>query len=333
MQYKHRGLNARATALSLLLVCLSSLRTSAQETQEWAASEMSHAQLMLDVVFGLQGADAARSQALLSEPLGVAGATGAAGNELGPTLPSSPTLGAAHSLLLAGSYAWGLVHLGARTAVSIASDDPAANASVATLSNTEVEAERAFHLADDTEVSWALGLILPTSNGHEPEDDLSAESPQLTQATHDPSDRHAALSEAAAAARGFEDGALFRAERIGLIPKIRLLYEHEGFRVESYIKLENLLSTRTAPHHRYLGELVVAGFYGYDVIHDITLGVRFWSNVLLERTQDTNLVCEPQLRVQRGPIQGLLGALIPLVNRPNTPTGLTGLRLAAAALF
>lgn len=77
----------------------------------------------------------------------------------------------------------------------------------------------------------------------------------------------------------------------------------------------------------------MGGFYGYDVIKAITLGVRLWTNVLLEKTEKTNLICEPQVQIHGAHIQGLVGALMPLVQRPNAPTGLTGLRLAAAALF
>lgn len=289
------------------------------------------AQLMVDVVFGLQPVASEHRLAAVVAPFTASGA-----GEMAQIAPTPVTLGATQSLLFAGLYAIDeTLHLGARTAVTLASGVPTSDGAygaMAALSNVELEGEHLIRLAPNTEASIGLGMILPTAQGHEPEDDLIAE--QLGQeSVADLTALHGELSEAAAATRGFEDGALFRAERLGLIPKIHIAHHNARLRLESHVKLENLLSVRAAPHHRYLGELVVGGFYGYDVIKAITLGIRLWSNVLLENTEQTNLICEPQVQIHGAHIQGLIGALMPLVQRPNAPTGLTGVRLAAAALF
>lgn len=263
---------------------------------------------MVDVVFGLRASAAAEQSASVVARLA--------------SSTEQPPLGATQSLMFAGSYAFAdTLHLGVRTAVTIASGE-AAGVGLAALSNTELEAEHPLHLADDTDAALGLGLILPTALGHEP-DPEAMESGNL----------HSDLSEATAAARGFEDGALFRAEHVGLIPKLRVAHHSGKLRLESQIKLENLLSVRSAPHHRYLGELVVAGFYGYDLFEPLTLGIRVWSNIMLDQTDEASLVCEPQVQVHGAHVQGLVGALIPLVQRTDAPTGPMSVRLAAAALF
>jgi hypothetical protein len=273
------------------------------------------AQLLVDLVFGLRPSE---RYAAVAAPL-----------TAGAVQPSRGyvALGATQSLMFAGTYAiLDTLRVGARAAVTLASaalPNDAVGVGLAALSNTELEAEHHVRLAANTEAALGLGLILPTALGHEHED--------TTLATQD--NLHSDLSEAAAAARGFEDGALFRAERVGLIPKVHVAHHNAKLRLESHVKLENLLSVRSAPHHRYLGELVVGGFYGYDLFEPLTLGIRVWSNILLEKTDETNLVCEPQVQIHGAHVQALIGALIPLVQRANAPTGSLALRLAAAALF
>lgn len=127
--------------------------------------------------------------------------------------------------------------------------------------------------------------------------------------------------------------ALFRAERIGIIPKVHIIHHSNRLHIESMVKVENLLSMRGAPHHPYLGELVVGGFYGYDAMQQVTVGVRVWSNVVIEDIEQNTLVCEPQLQIHTLRLHGALGAVMPTVQRLDSPTGLTRLRIAAAAAF
>lgn len=279
------------------------------------------AQLMVDVVFGMSLSGSADQYASVAAPL----AAGTA--QLASTRATHVPLGATQSLMFAGTYALvDTFRVGARAAVTLASGVPttdAAGVGLAAFSNTELEAEHHVRLSPNTEAALGLGLILPTALGHEAEESATATLTNL----------HGDLSEAAAASRGFEDGALFRAERVGLIPKVHVSHHNAKLRLETHVKLENLLSVRSAPNHRYLGELVVGGFYGYDVFEPLTLGVRVWSNILLDQTDETNLVCEPQLQIHGAHIQGLVGALIPLVQRAHAPTGVMAVRLAAAALF
>lgn len=289
------------------------------------------AQLMVDVVFGFKPSEIDLRQTALTGPV-----TSAAAAPMAAAAPSPASWGATQSLMFAGLYAIDdTLHVGARTAVTLASGVPTnegAYGALAVLSNTEIEGERLTRLTPNTEASVGLGLILPTAQGHEPEDDLFAEDLGHESAA-DLTGLHGELSEAAAATRGFEDGALFRAERVGLIPKVHIAHHNARLRLETHVKLENLLSVRSAPHHRYLGELVVGGFYGFDIFKAVTIGIRLWSNVLLEKTEQTNLICEPQVQIHGAHVQGLVGAVMPIVQRPDAPTGLSGLRLAAAALF
>jgi hypothetical protein len=314
-------------AISLMVLAAFCTSAHALEPQKKPHQE-NHAQLMVDVVFGLNATQSDRSQASVSAPLA------SAAGQVAPVGATPAALGATQSLLFAGFYTIAeSLHIGARAAVTIANSVPASDnvgGAMAAMSNTELEGEHLVRLSPNTEATLGLALILPTAQGHEPEDDLFAESQESASAL---TGLHGELSEAAAASRGFEDGALFRAERVGFIPKVHLHHHNARLRLESHVKLENLLSVRSAAHHRYLGELVVGGFYGYDVFKAITLGIRLWSNVLLEKTSDTNLVCEPQVQIHGKHIQGLIGALMAVVQRPNAPTGLMGVRLAAAALF
>lgn len=320
----------------VLHVAFSAAPAHALEPQKKPHQE-NRAQLMVDVVFGLHAAHTDYRRVLgpsSLSPLTAAAATFVDGQPASvPPVDTAPVvLGSTQSLLFAGIYALrDSLHVGARAAITLAGGLPlrdGTSGTVAAISNTELEGEHLVRLTNDTEASFGFALILPTAQGHEPEDDLFADQPAAGIAS-----LHGELSEAAAAARGFEDGALFRAERVGLIPKVHLAHHKRRLRLESQIKLENLLSIRSSAHHSYLGELVVSGFYGYDLLRELTLGVRLWSSVLLEATEDSNLICEPQLQIHGAHIQGLVGALIPLVQRPDGPTGLTGVRLAAAALF
>lgn len=300
----------------LTMFCASAHALEPQKTPH----QENRAQLLVDLVIGLRSPE---RYAAVAAPLTASGAQPSRGQV---------ALGATQSLMFAGTYALlDTLRVGARAAVTLASAAPASDTvgvGLAALSNTELEVEHHVRLADNTEAALGVGLILPTALGHEHEDDMF-----VSELGQESTNLHSELSEAAAASRGFEDGALFRAERVGLIPKVHVAHHDAKLRVESHVKLENLLSVRSAPHHRYLGELVVGGFYGYDLFEPLTVGIRVWSNILLEKTDETNLVCEPQLQIHGAHIQALVGALIPLVQRANAPTGSLALRLAAAALF
>lgn len=296
----------------------------ALDPQKQKSHEGGGTHLLVDVVFGMQTAETAHPQASMA----------AAPESAGFPQPGM-AIRATQSLMVAGIYSINdSTHVGARAAVTLGSSWPAAatfNGNLAALSNTEIEAERLLRLSPDTQASFGMSVVLPSAPGHEPEDDTAPGGTHTSIAAL--TNLGGELSEAAAASRGFEDSALFRAERIGIIPKVHIIHHSNRLHIESMVKLENLLSMRGAPHHPYLGELVVGGFYGYDVMQQVTLGVRLWSNVVIEDIEQNMLVCEPQLQIHTLHIHGALGAVMPIVQRRDSPTGLTGLRIAAAAAF
>ncbi|MET0385600.1 MAG: hypothetical protein ABW321_06560 [Polyangiales bacterium] len=244
-----------------------------------------------------------------------------------PHTPFEPTAGATQSFLIAGNYALAdQLRAGGRLGVSVANNVAAFDRSlhaVAAISNLEVEIERELLLEEDTELSLGLGIALPTAQGADLETGRSSALSTL----------QGLVQEAAAAARGFEDGALFETARLGIIPKLRVSHRARSMRLESYVKLENLLSTRSTSARRYLGELIMSGFYGYELLRIITLGVRVWSSIVLDDATAAALLCEPQVRVRAGALNATLGVLLPIVSRFAEPAVASGMRLAASAPF
>jgi hypothetical protein len=238
------------------------------------------------------------------------------------------------SLLASGSYEL-LPHLraGARVAVSLANGMTGGSdgsRAIAALGNVELEAEYELELGESTELAASLGVALPTASGREGEsEDISL----LSEGRARTPFLQMLLQRSAAASRGYEDDALFEIERLGLVPKLALSHHAGRLRLESYLKLENLISTRSQSDERYLAELIVAGFAGYEVVGPLTLGLRAWANVRFSDFERLSaLLVEPQLRAAFGALGASLGVLVPLASPFPEPV-VAGVRLAASARF
>jgi hypothetical protein len=191
-------------------------------------------------------------------------------------------------------------------------------------SNVELEGEYETELDEHTGLALSLGVSLPTAQGLISED---ATGRALASGA-----RRLAAQEAVAAARGFEDGALFEPGYFGLIPKIALDHHAGALVLEAFAKYESLVRVAGGDETSYVGELIPGGFIGYELAKLVTLGVGAWGNVAFQAPKESAFVIEPQARAALGPVRLALGALVPLVSRFEHPT-LSGLRLMAAARF
>jgi hypothetical protein len=143
------------------------------------------------------------------------------------------------------------------------------------------------------------------------------------------------LSHAAMAARGYEDNALFEPQRLGIIPRVGLLYRIHGLSVEPYLKLENLVATSSTLANGYVGELVGGLRVGYWVHKEFEVALRGWVNVGYaggDEDKKTTVAIEPQAVLRFGPVRPSLGVIIPFTG-PAGDSGFVGLRLGVAVAF
>jgi hypothetical protein len=231
------------------------------------------------------------------------------------------------SFLLAASYEVAQhFAVGARFGLSIGDGDASRELEKTTtaFSNVELEGEYETEVGEHTALALSLGVSLPTAQGLISEGDTG---PELESAA-----RRLAVQEAASAARGFEDGALFEPGYFGLIPKIALAHHAGALLLEASAKYESLVRVAGGDETSYVGELIPGGFAGYELAKLVTLGVRAWGNIAFQALKESAFVIEPQARAALGPVRLVLGALVPLASRFENPT-LGGLRLMAAARF
>lgn len=196
---------------------------------------------------------------------------------------------------------------------------------VSAFSNLELEGEYELELGEDTEFAVSLGIALPTAQGNEPDENAAAS--EFVDAV-----RHRALQVAAAAARGYEENALFEPGRLGFIPKAQIIHHIGNFVLEPYVKLETLIRTGSGDEKSVLTELVFGGLAGYQLLGIVTLGVRMWGNLALHETNESAYMLEPHVRVDLGPLRAAVGALIPVATPLEEPT-VPAIRLAASARF
>jgi hypothetical protein len=199
----------------------------------------------------------------------------------------------------------------------------------------ELEGEYTRDLLPETgwrlELSGSLGVGLPTAAGTEIPDDLSGAS---AVSVNVPSYDRYSLSQAASAARGSEESALFDPHRLGIVPKLGAVYRIRAFRIEPYVKVENLFAT-TSLSSAYVGELVGALRIGYDVRRDLELALKGWVNVGFAGSADekqTAVALEPEVAVRFGPFRPYAGVVIPLAGPPHDD-GFFGVRMGAGAAF
>jgi hypothetical protein len=198
--------------------------------------------------------------------------------------------------------------------------------------NVEVAGEYETSITKGLHFVGALGVALPTAVGDEIPPDLANASAGSVDATA--FDRWS-LSRAAASARGYEDNALFEPHRLGIIPKVGVVYRLRGFSVEPYVKVENLVATSTALEQKYVGELVGGLRVGYWVHKQFELGVKGWVNVGYagsDEDKQTAVAIEPQVVLKFGPVRPYAGVIVPVAGPPSD-NGFVGVRLGAAAAF
>lgn len=224
--------------------------------------------------------------------------------------------------------------LGVRMPLTFATFNPdgGPSRSTAGAGNVELEAEYGGPVAKGLRLLGALGVALPTAEGDEIPDGLAA-APAGTfdQTAYD----RFSLAKAAAYARGYEDNALFEPHRLGLIPKIGLLYRTHGLSIEPSVKVENLVGTSSALSSGYVGELVGSLRVGYWIHKEFELAVRGWFNTGFAGGADdktTAATLEPQLVLRFGPVRPYAGLLLPVAGPPND-NGFIGVRLGLTAGF
>jgi hypothetical protein len=190
------------------------------------------------------------------------------------------------------------------------------------LGNLELEAETELELSKTATLVLSLGVALPTAQGSEEPDIGSA-------AAVSGYDRFV-LNRIAASARGFEDNALFEVDRLGLVPKVALELHAGHLLLTPFVKLENLIGTRSGLERSYIAELVFGSFFGYALSEHFDLGLRAWGTAAFLDEVTAVGVVEPQLRGHFAPIDVVLGGIIPFAGELTDPM-FGGIRLSVAA--
>jgi hypothetical protein len=237
------------------------------------------------------------------------------------------------SIILAGSMeVTEHIGIGARLPLTFAGFSPngSAGRSTTSLGNLELEGEYGQRVTPRLRLVGSLGLALPTAQGSEIPEDLNQTPAQQVDSTS--YDRFS-LSRAAAAARGFEDNALFEPDRLGIVPKVALVYRLHGWSVEPYVKVENLIGTSSALAAPYVGELVGAARVGYLVQDRFELALKGVLNAGFAGTSDDKKVAfaiEPNAVLRFGPVRPYAGVIIPVAGPPSQ-NGFIGVHFGVAA--
>jgi hypothetical protein len=239
------------------------------------------------------------------------------------------------SFLLGASAEVGAhVGVGVRIPFTFAGFNPDGSAARATtdFGNVELEGEYAAHLGRGLRLVGALGVALPTAQG----DEIPATLNQTPSSQVDASalDRWS-LSRSAMYARGYEDNALFEPHRLGIVPKVSLLYRIHGLSIEPWVKVENLVATSTALAESYVGELVGGVRVGYWVHRQFELALKGWVNggfAGADEDKHTSASMEPQLVLRFGSVWPYAGVIIPLAGPPQD-NSFVGVRVGIAAGF
>jgi hypothetical protein len=222
---------------------------------------------------------------------------------------------------------------GVRVPVATGSIDPAGYQSryIADIGNVELEGEYSADVAKATALVLSLGLALPTASGSEvPATTAGLRGQPFDQSAYD----RFTIDYAAAASRGFEENALFFADRFGIVPKLALEYHPGALRLEPYAKLENMISTTSDTTARYIGELVVGARAAYLVGKYFEPGVRLWTTIVLTPADQAVAVIEPEVRLHFGLVTPYVGGIIPFAGPlAHSPTEFGGVRVGASLAF
>jgi len=232
------------------------------------------------------------------------------------------------------------------------SPDGSEGRSTTAFGNTELEGEYGARIAKGLRLYGSFGVALPTAQGTEIPSNLVNQNAQYVDATA--YDRYS-LERAAMAARGYEDNALFAPDRLGLVPKVGLLYRAHGFSVEPYVKLENLVGTSSSLMNEYVGDFVGAVRVGYWVREQFEVALKGWADVGFGSScagfygvgssgsscapqvpfaspSTTTVALEPQLVLRFGPVRPYASVIVPVAGPP-ADEGFVGVRVGAAVGF
>jgi len=223
--------------------------------------------------------------------------------------------------------------IGVRVPLTFATFNPDGfpSRSTTAVGNVEFEGEYGIHLGKGLRLTPALGVALPTAPGVELDPALS----NATNVDQAGFDRYS-LSKAAAAARGYEDNALFEPHRWGIIPKLALNYRPvHGLSIEPFVKLENLIANENDATPSYVGELVYGLRAGYWIQKQFELALKFWANTTFagaDEDKTTSAALEPQIVLRFGAVRPYAGVIIPVAGPPQQ-NNFFGIRLGVAAAF
>lgn len=239
------------------------------------------------------------------------------------------------SFVLAGTTEWSeRWGAGVRLPFTFASFSPAGSPSRSTssLGNIELEADTTAPLAEGLRFVGSIGVALPTAQGQEVPPGLTGQSAAATpESAYD----RWSLSRAAVFARGEEDDALFEPQRLGLIPKIGVLYRRRNLRIEPSVKVENLFATSSSLQAAYVGGVVAALRVGYAVHDHLEIAARGWVTAGYAGTSDdrtTAVAVEPGLVLRFGSVRPYAGVILPLAGPPSD-NAFFGVRAGVAVSF
>ena len=237
------------------------------------------------------------------------------------------------SLVVAGSVEL-FAHLSAGVRLPLAFaeffPDGSLSRGTASLGNIELAADYASVVARRLRLVTSLAATLPTLQGTE----IPADLDRIPAASVDAAayDRDS-LARAASAARGYEDNALFAPNRLGVVPKLTLAYDAYPFRVEPYVKVENLFLTSSSPAPSYLGDVVGGLAAGYWIERQFDVGLRGWCNVpYAGADKRVAISVEGSVLARFGPIRPYAGVIVPVAGPPSA-NGFLGVRLGVASVW
>jgi hypothetical protein len=224
--------------------------------------------------------------------------------------------------------------LGVRLPLTFATFSPNGSPSRSTtaLGNVELEGEFGGALGAHLVLKGSLGVALPTAQGDAPPPGTTGQNAQgVDENAYD----RFSLSHAAAAARGYEEDELFEPRRLGLIPKLRLVYHARATSIEPYAKLENLVGTSSGLDHAYLGELVSGVRVAHDLGDFLEVGVRAWDRLMLvggSGGDAISVAIEPDILLRWGSARLEGGVIVP-VGGAQWESGFVGVRLGLSGVF